>query len=259
MVWEYDVNDLLVCRKSYRDLECTKLTMVENYYYNDEGQRIRMQTDIQNITESETNSRLNFYYDEEGRVIHTEICELSSTGTSSIRQNKFYVYDEAGDLVESYVTGTAVNVKSSSNTYTYSNVPASRVVYPLNVEDDFVLESSVFPMMAHQCDMEIFSSSGNDGLVPLFEYEYEYEEFEIGKDGIEAVAIPGNGLLTHAEVSGDVVTLHGASNVNQARVYGLDGRMLLSVPVQGNTFSVAGLASGVYTLSTSAGSVKFVR
>lgn len=261
MVWIYNDKGLMVQCITYRDQECTDIGQNIEYVY-DENDRLVQESDMTYDLEAKELKPSYLYtysYDAEGRLVDIARGSYNASGVfSGVERHTGYIYDEDGDLIETFISTANIESKQSQSKYTYNkDISADQIVYPWLVEDDFVLKTGRLGMSNHMVvEIDDYSRADNGDMVLLFEWTYDYEDVE--GNGIETVTDNSAAELA-VSINGGMMTFGGA-DVKSAAVYTLDGRLVMSAPaLLGGALPVDGLADGVYVVSTPVGSAKFVK
>lgn len=263
MKWFYnDLGNVVQC-VTYRDQECTDVGQQVDFVYDPETNLLVQESDLTYDLEAKEllpTYKYTYSYDENGRLVDIARGSYNASGTfSGIERHTGYVYDEDGDLIESFTSTANINSKQSQLVYTYDkDIAADQIIYPLLVEDDLVLKTGRLSMIEHMVlGINEYSRADNGDMVLLYEWTYEYDDIT-GGDAIETITDNASANLA-VSINGGMMTFGGV-DVKSAKVYTVDGRLVLSAPALiGGALPVSGLADGVYVVSTPAGSAKFVK
>lgn len=261
MVWIYNDKGLMVQCLTYIDQECTTIGQKAEFVY-DENDLLTQESALtydMEAKELKPSYLYTYSYDEAGRLVDIARGSYSATGAySGVERHTGYIYDEDGDLIETFISTANIESKQSQSKYIYDKaIPADEVVFPWLVEDDFVLKNGRLGMSNHMVvEIDDYSRADNGDMILLYEWTYDYEE--IDNSGIETVADNAAAELA-VSINGGMMTFGGA-DVKSAKVYTVDGRLVMSAPaLLGGALPVSGLADGVYVVSTPVGSAKFVK
>lgn len=205
--------------------------------------------------------RIEYIYDETtGLLLSQTVINMEDQIGEAVSEKTEYEYDAAGNVLQAaYYSVNSIGqyVKQATDEYVYDlNTSASNLIFPVDLEhQDFVHESAK-NMITQKKYWGINMMSEEFELLATFNYTYSKAAYG---SGVSASTIKGNGNnLKLAACDGCMLTLTGDNiNNHMARIYDMNGKMVLQEMVNHSQVNVISLSRGLYIVKVCGQAMKF--
>ena len=260
--YTYDADGKLLKEEYFRDDTKTIRVIFKEYQYNEAGQLVTLNDTYYKpgTGEEVSKGRVTYAYNDNGTISEKCSMELDNNGQFFPRAYTIYVYADNGVIEEIFTTGGSKNIENKLHSFLYTvdeTIPAADVVYPTSIPEP-LYNSELMPAQPYMImGVEEYVLGQDDApLIRDHNWQYNYDDEILGISN--ATAVVGSNLVA-AQVNGDVLKLVGLNMAENVTIVDLNGRVVKRFATTGSSINVADLAKGVYVVTTSAGTAKFVR